>query len=123
MRREAQGSGDDVQAHSVEPLDSEDNYALQVGRRIRLARKELGMTQVELARQVGVSQRAAQSWETGEVIPYRWTKKIGKAVKRDPDWILHGDQDELGEQERLERLEGKVDELTRLLRSLNKKIK
>jgi DNA-binding XRE family transcriptional regulator len=101
-------------------LSPEDQYALEVGWRIRQARKEVGLTQVQLAQKVGVSQRAAQAWETGEVIPYRWTKQIGKAVKRDPEWILHGE--EADEDVRLERLETKVDELTRLLRAVNRKL-
>ena len=108
----------------VEDSSPQDEYAAAVGRRIRVARKELGMTQVEFAQKVGVSQRAAQSWETGEVIPYRWTKKIARIIKREPDWILHGDErlDGRPKTEALERLETKVDELTQLLRSLSKKI-
>ena len=58
-----------------------DTYALEVGRRIVRARKELGLTQVELARKIGVSQRSAQAYENGEVIPYRKMKLLSKALE------------------------------------------
>jgi len=99
-----------------QPLD---DYALEVGRRIVQARKELNMTQVELAHKIGVSQRSAQAYENGEVIPYRQMKSLSKALKRPQEWILHGDpQDGEVSSEDLRRLEGKVDQLAELIRSL-----
>lgn len=103
-----------------EGLSFEDAYAKEVGRRIVTARRELGLTQVQLAQKVGVSQRSAQAWETGEVIPYRWMKKIARVLKRDAEWILHGDA--AAEETRLARIEGQLDELSRLLRAMSKKI-
>lgn len=97
---------------------SADEYALEVGRRIVQARKERGLTQVQLAAKIGVSQRSMQAYENGETIPYNQLKKLSKALGRDQEWILHGEV----EGDRLGRLENKVDELTRLLRSVNRKI-
>jgi transcriptional regulator with XRE-family HTH domain len=103
-----------------EESQPQDDYALEVGRRIVQARKELSLTQVELARKIGVSQRSAQAYENGEVIPYRHLKQLSRALKRTPEWILHGDQDGEASPEALRRLEGKVDQLTELIRSLTR---
>jgi transcriptional regulator with XRE-family HTH domain len=106
--------------------DPRDEYALEVGRRIVQARKEKNMTQVELARKIGVSQRSAQAYENGEVIPYRQLKKLSRALGRPQEWILHGeDGDGAGTgavSEGLASLERKVDDLTRLLNGLVDKI-
>ena len=105
----------------------EESYAKEVGRRITQARRELGITQVEFAKKVGASQRSAQAWETGEVIPYRWMKKVSRVLRREPEWILHGDEaieeTRLGLiEQRSARIEGQLDELARLLRALSKKL-
>ena len=42
-----------------------------VGDRIREARTKLGLTQTQLARQVGVSSQTVWSWEAGRVKPTR----------------------------------------------------
>jgi transcriptional regulator with XRE-family HTH domain len=94
--------------------DPQDEYALEVGRRIVQARKEKRMTQVELARKVGVSQRSMQAYENGEVIPYRQMPKLVRALKRPAEWILHGDDGD-GVSEKLAGLERKIDHLTELL--------
>lgn len=107
----------------LRPEDSEeatlDGYALEVGRRIVQARKELNLTQVELARKIGVSQRSAQAYENGEVIPYRQMKALTRALKKTPEWVLHGEPED---GDRLARLEDKVDELTKLLRAVSRKL-
>ena len=94
-----------------------ESYSKEVGRRITQARRELGITQVEFAKKVGASQRSAQAWETGEVVPYRWMKKISRVLKREPEWILHGD-DEVSQ---LARIELKLDEIIGLLLARAKK--
>ena len=98
----------------------EDSYAREVGRRITQARRELGLRQVDLARKMKVSQRSAQAWETGEVIPYRRMKALARVLRKEPEWILHGD--EVVEETRLAHIEGQLDELTRLLRAMTKKL-
>ena len=98
-----------------------DAYALEVGRRIVQARKEANLTQVQMAQKIGVSQRSAQAYENGEVIPYKQMKKLTRVLKRDAEWILHGEDGD-DSAERLERLESKVDELSRLLRAVSRKI-
>lgn len=65
--------------------------AQEIGRRIEQARLEAGgMTQVELADLIGVTDRSVQAYEHGDVIPYRKLKDLAEAVGRDPAWILHG---------------------------------
>lgn len=105
--------------HEPEP-EQPLSYAEEVGRRIVQARRELGLTQVQLAQKIGVSQRSAQAYENGETVPYRQMKKLARALKRRPEWILEGDEGL--ESARLTRIEGQLDELTSLLRALTKKM-
>lgn len=96
------------------------SYAEEVGRRIVQARKELSMTQVELAKKIGVSQRSAQAYENGETIPYRKMKAIGRAVKKSPEWLLHGED---VTEDKLSSLQSQLDEITALLRTMSRKIR
>lgn len=47
------------------------DLALTIGRRIRERRYELGLTQVQLAEQVGVHQVTVSGWECGTQTPRR----------------------------------------------------
>lgn len=67
--------------------------AEEIGRRIAQARKEAGgMTQRELGELIGVTDRSVMAYEKGEVIPYRFLRKIEEATGRSAGWILHGDR-------------------------------
>jgi len=66
-------------------------YAAEVGARIAQARKELGLTQLELAELAGVSPRSMQGYEVGEVIPYRRMKELAAVLQKSTAWLLHGD--------------------------------
>lgn len=114
------GSDREPTTSMANPLSDPPTYAEEVGRRIVQARKERGMTQVELAQKVGVSQRSAQAWENGETIPYRKMKLIARVVKKSPEWILHGDE---VTEDKLSAIERQLDEVTALLRSLTRRIK
>lgn len=96
------------------------DYSAEVGERIVSARKEMGLTQEELAELAGVSQRSMQAYETGEVIPYRKMREIANVLNVTPSWILHG-EDESSDSE-IEALNRKIDDLTKLVRSLSRKI-
>lgn len=67
--------------------------AVEVGRRIAQARKEFdgrGMTQKDLADLLGVSERSVAAYEGGEVIPYRFIRKLEECLERPAAWFLHG---------------------------------
>lgn len=91
-----------------------------VGARIIQVRKELGLTQEELAELAGVSQRSMQAYETGEVIPYRKMREIAAVLQVSPSWILHGEEEEPdGEVVELKR---QVENLSKLIRAMSKKL-
>jgi PAS domain S-box-containing protein len=62
--------------------------AALVGRRIAQARKEAGLTQQELAEQVGVTRRSVQGYESGAVLPYRHLDRLAEVLDRSPEWLL-----------------------------------
>ncbi|HEU5117181.1 MAG TPA: helix-turn-helix transcriptional regulator [Isosphaeraceae bacterium] len=63
----------------------------EIGKRIILARNELGMKQVELAELLGVAERTMQAYESGEVVPYRRLRELERVLNRPMAWFLHGD--------------------------------
>ena len=100
-----------------------DDYALEIGERIVRARKEHGLTQVELAELVGVSQRSMQAYENGEVVPYRKMKEIAAVLEVSTAWLLHGTESAGEDSERLARIEGQVEDLTKALRVLTRELR
>ena len=62
----------------------------RIGRRIAQARKEAGLTQRELADQVGVTLRSVQAWERGEAHPYRHLPVLQRVLGRDAEWLVGG---------------------------------
>lgn len=68
------------------------------GTRIRRRRQELGLTQVELAEKIGLSETAIRSYELGNRNPKDGHRKvIAKALKVSPDYLReHDDYDESG---------------------------
>lgn len=62
-----------------------------IGERIRLARKDAGLNQAELALKVGVSQPSVANWESGVHDPRRlMLGKIADALKVSPEWLASG---------------------------------
>ncbi|MDM7321249.1 MAG: XRE family transcriptional regulator [Fervidobacterium sp.] len=62
----------------------------QIGERIRQARLSLGLSQAELAKLVGVSERTIRNYESGEIKKPHHLHKIAKVLKVSPDWLLKG---------------------------------
>lgn len=62
-----------------------------VGTRIKKAREALGMTQVSLARAVGVSQQAVMELESGRAQGTKHGAKFARALGQDPLWLETGD--------------------------------
>lgn len=62
-----------------------------VGTRIKRAREALGMTQVVLAKSVGVSQQAVMELEAGRAKGTKHTAKFARALGQDAIWIESGE--------------------------------
>ena len=62
-----------------------------VGTRIRKARESLRMTQVMLARAVGVSQQAVMELEAGRAKGTKHSAKFARALGQDPLWLETGE--------------------------------
>jgi transcriptional regulator with XRE-family HTH domain len=87
----------------------------RVGTRIATARREAGMTQRQLARELGVTTRSIQNYEAGAVIPYRHLRRIETLTRRRPGWLLavNPERDDMGDT--LARLERALADHQRLL--------
>lgn len=66
--------------------------AKEIGARIALARNEAGLTQEALTDMATFSKRALQTWEAGNVVPYRHMQEISRLLDRPVEWFLHGEQ-------------------------------
>ncbi len=65
--------------------------AASIGERIRAARKTAGLSQIDLAARVGVSQPSVANWESGAHDPRRlMITKIAAALGVATDWIASG---------------------------------
>jgi phage repressor protein C with HTH and peptisase S24 domain len=62
-----------------------------VGTRIKKAREALGLTQVLLAKAVGVSQQAVMELEAGRAKGTKHTAKFARALGQDPLWLETGE--------------------------------
>lgn len=62
-----------------------------INKRFAERRKELGLTQAETARAVGVSRVSISLWEKGDTSPKgRNLHALAKVLNCDPDWLLNG---------------------------------
>lgn len=62
------------------------------GQRIKRRREELGLSQAELARRVGIRAPSVNNWESGatKTINGPNLQKAAAALERSADWILYG---------------------------------
>lgn len=61
----------------------------KLGKKIKLARVELDLTQAELAKKVNALQKSISRYETGLAVPSIETLvKIAKALKKQPSYFL-----------------------------------
>ena len=96
-------------------------YAAEIGARIVKARLELdGMTQKELAELLHVSQRSAQAYEAGEVVPYARMADLADILGVSTRWLLHGDEGGLGDAETRRLLEKLIETNTQILEELRR---
>lgn len=62
-----------------------------IGIRIRQAREELGLTQVQLAERLGVAFQSLQQWEAGKTTPRSdRIRKLANILGKTPSWLQFG---------------------------------
>jgi HTH-type transcriptional regulator, cell division transcriptional repressor len=71
----------------------------EMGDRISRRRSELGLTQAEIARKLGVVRQTVSLWENGHVrdIGGRHLRELARLLDVEPDWLLYGDGPRLAE--------------------------
>ena len=68
-------------------MDSD--YALEVGKRIMAARKQKGISQLELAEAVRVDRSRVYTWECGQNMPHaRAIAQMCRTLIVSADWLL-----------------------------------
>ncbi len=68
------------------------NETQNIGTRIRIARRDKGLTQDELADRVGVSRSAVAQWETGRTGQVTGNlARIAGALDVNVEYLMHGD--------------------------------
>jgi transcriptional regulator with XRE-family HTH domain len=65
----------------------------EISKRIQQARREAGLTQVQLAELIDTGGRAVQNYENPNhpTVPWKLLSKIAMATGRSERWLLHGD--------------------------------
>ena len=65
--------------------------SIEVGQRIRAKRKELKLTQKDIAQKLGVSHPSVVYWEKGKNIPTgKYLYELAKILNTNPEWVLDG---------------------------------
>ena len=73
-----------------------------LGQRIRARREELGLTQEQVAEQVGIKQQSYQAIESGSVKKPRHLYEISVTLKCDMAWLLSGKEKDVINVEKIE---------------------
>lgn len=106
------------------PVQPDPSRAREIGRRITQARQEAGgMTQRELGDLIGVTDRSIIAYEKGEVIPYRFLRKIEEATGANAAWLLHGEDAPTHDSSRDEEILAELRALRRDVANLRKALK
>jgi len=86
----------------------------EIGRKVKLRRKELGMTQRDLADQMGYKNNCSISLiENGREVTSNVVIKLANALKTSPAWLMGWTEDERPlHDERMARIVSKLYELT-----------
>lgn len=62
-----------------------------IGARIARARRENGLTQADLAQQLGITTRSVQNYEAGVIVPWRHVRRIEVVMHKRSGWLLQDD--------------------------------
>lgn len=71
---------------------------LTFNERLRTLRKEKGLTQKEIANEIGIKQNTYSDWETGRTEPnIEYIIKLANMLKVPTDFLLNGTLEYIGE--------------------------
>ena len=65
---------------------------LDISHRVKQKRKEMNLSQAQLASMAGMKQQSLQAIESGETKRPRRIVELASALNCDPCWLLYGDQ-------------------------------
>lgn len=83
---------------------------MRFNERLRAARKEKGLTQVDLAEKAGIAVNSVRLYESGKVTPkFDAMRKLANALEIDINWLLNGFTLEEHDEAFIQRLQGKGD--------------
>ena len=64
----------------------------EIGERIKKVRKELGLTQEDMAKKLGISRESIVKYERGDIMPsQKFLKLLKYELEVNPNWILTGE--------------------------------
>lgn len=94
-----------------------DTFVQSLADRIRTARKHIDLSQIELAQQVGVSDKAISSYEVGRAIPpLDILKKISEATQRPMAFFFSEDDMKYQElRSHVEKMQEELDKLRQMM--------
>jgi transcriptional regulator with XRE-family HTH domain len=72
------------------PSPNSSDFRKRVGLRIRSARERKGLSQTQLAHQLGVSNTQVSRWETGRGLPLGHLDELSEALGMSPEQIFGG---------------------------------
>lgn len=83
---------------------------MEFNERLRVSRKEKGLTQVDLAEKAGIAVNSVRLYESGKVTPkLDAMRKLADALEIDINWLLNGFTLKEHDEEFIQRLQGKGD--------------
>lgn len=79
---------------------------MNIGEKLKIRRKELNLTMLQVAKKVGVSEATVSRWESGDIANMRRDKivSLANALKVSPDFIM-GETDVSQEKNKPENIE------------------
>jgi transcriptional regulator with XRE-family HTH domain len=99
------------------PSDEETQLAIQIGKKIRYAREDTGLSQRELGKMLSVSDKAISSYEVGRTLPnIHILRKLGEAVHRPMAYFDESVSLDVDLQVKIRTIEKELLEIKRLLR-------
>ena len=99
------------------------NVLLSLGQKIKKSRREIGLSQRDLAQELKISDKTVSSYEVGRATPsFKTIRKISAIVHKPITYFDDGaDTDELDLQVKIKTIEKELGEIKELLKKRTKK--
>lgn len=97
--------------------DEEKELAKRVGKKIRYAREDVGLSQRELGKKLALSDKAISSYEVGRTLPnMHILRKLGEAVQRPVAYFDDTETLQFDLQNKIKIIEKELSEIRKLLK-------